>query len=398
MAPLKLTLPLADFEKRLLCDFVKTFGGQFEGQFIDNSTIVTGVFNRWSWADEVIRSFRPTHPSDELFISHGGDRSLLWESCLSRLSLVRRHDDGPKYSRVEDLRKNNTNYPQEFMTDYDGDILVESLAEDNHFWRIIANVFLGVRYNISSFSTIRNFSDIYQRRGWEPVEFEHMFFAPNGDVRSVALLYLGLGDVPNSIEMSAAVRRSESEFPSAGEGRNMQTVHSADKLLQRRKDWEEDQCDIWSLLRKAAMIERGGRQGDKVWAALDECRFVELYEDMVVASVCGDMVVQDQLRLPQWKFFSSINDPSTHVEFIPWDNLVFASPSHETNWLDYEIDFCFQFSWGLVLVGVPPASASPPPAAGEARGRAGLLAGLTAHLCSSGFPSLHLQLLRAFEL
>ena len=59
---------------------------------------------------------------------------------------------------------------------------------------------------------------------------------------------------------------------------------------------------------------------------------------------------------------------------------------------------CYQFSWGLVRDGMPPAPLARPPMDTGVQGLTVTLVGLTAHCCLLKFSSLHLWLLRAFEL
>ena len=41
-----------------------------------------------------------------------------------------------------------------------------------------------------------------------------------------------------------------------------------------------DEFEIWSLARQCAMIERGGRQRDKIWSALLQCGFADFFDQV----------------------------------------------------------------------------------------------------------------------
>lgn len=296
MAP-SLGLPIDNFERTLLRDFLVTFGDgtqkmRIGSENIKREVIHRAVFLRWSWTSRVYGQMHQTCSSDELYHFHEGDRARLWTLFLNRLQWGHAHSDS-NFSKVLGLQTSNPGYPQAFVDQKEGLPFLLPVGKDKEFWELISQMFLAIQYNVSIFSAAGPLAEGYEKHLQQLTGLEDPMQRGANNV----------GDHDQSKERSRlplTVRQSEASGESQtvasgvpnptsevdGTGRLNEKGLTEDdedstgandaKSSQQRK--KADDFEIWSLIRLCAMIERGGRRSDKIWPALLQCGFEELYD------------------------------------------------------------------------------------------------------------------------
>src|SRR5271156_6020239 len=139
MAP-SLGLPIDNFEKTLLRDFLDTFGDVMQKMRISSENIQweviqREVFLRWSWTSEVYGQLHQTGSSDELYHFHEGDRARLWALFLNRLQWGHAYSDS-HFSKVLGLQTCTPGYPQAFVDQKEGLPFLLPVGEDKEFWEL----------------------------------------------------------------------------------------------------------------------------------------------------------------------------------------------------------------------------------------------------------------------
>ena len=308
MAPFKLIVPIADFEKVLLDEFFTSFAVSEEFDTINDAAIVHEVFARWRWSNDVLRSVRSTC-LEEL----SADRDAqLWKQCLSCLTWERKHESGPLHSRVQSLRERNPDPPEMIPVDQKHVLNVEALADDMKYWKMISNIFLAVRYNLSSFSSSTKFLDMFRKHGVRPATYEPSF-STSGDmmppwVHTAASdstkFWDDFEDQMSHDSMILNLRTSSNCLPSSARDVTALRNCNLPMITQPNPIFEPDEFEIWSLLRKGAIIERHGRQADEIWAAVQDCRLGELEEFLAAAAFSGERFERyPQFPIVRWQLF-----------------------------------------------------------------------------------------------
>ena len=126
--------------------------------------------------------------------------------------------------------------------------------EDAELWQIITNLYLAVCYNMSFLNT-HGLMDMYYKQRLETVEVKDVWLTDDGEPRQGSS-----GRLPRSYLFSN-LPEEDNEWP----------VPTFIEAYSRKfEDAKIRTFNIWSLLRKAAIIERRGRDSDRIWAALTQ--------------------------------------------------------------------------------------------------------------------------------
>ena len=149
--PYSLRLPIDNFEKTLLREYLATFGDAARESRASRANPHKGSFTRWRWRSLVYGQLHRACYSEELFHFHNGDRAKLWALFLNRLQWGSRLSS-THFSKVLGLQTSNPEFPQSFQDPEHGLPSLVPADEDVESWLLISDMFFAFHCNVSIFS------------------------------------------------------------------------------------------------------------------------------------------------------------------------------------------------------------------------------------------------------
>lgn len=266
MASSELILSIDDFEKTLLHDFCETFrDGRQRIVFSHPQLLQREVFKRWRWTHTVYDHLSSALYSKELCHFHEGDRRRIWELFLRRLEgfpLTMSY-----FSKVAHLKEHNPRFPQTFVDQTTGLPSLVERSEDQHYWQLIADMFFANQIGVSTFSDITTFPINLSTYSEEFLHIQEPKPYPEPGSGPV-----GKDDQEGEGDQQGRGGQKGKEDQM---GETDQQSKGNASLVRKRQGLE---FEIWSLVRMCSMLERGGCRSDKIWEALQQCGFNELYD------------------------------------------------------------------------------------------------------------------------
>jgi hypothetical protein len=277
------------FEKTSLREYLATFGDAARESKASRTNPHMGSFTRWRWRSLVYgKPHRPCY-LEELFHFHNSDRAKLWALFLNRLqwgsSLSSTH-----FSKVLGLQTSNPGLPQSFQDPEHGLPSLVPADEDVESWLLISDMFSAFHCDVSIFSD-GDALDVRYERHCRVEEQLPPFMA--GSSRHEPLVDLSSPSTTQQIDASEieAAQSVGEQSPSPvgkqelrvdpmtdGDGDDPSGNTSEEQTFKQHKI--ADEFEICSLARQCAMIERGGRQRDKIWSALLQCGFADFFDQV----------------------------------------------------------------------------------------------------------------------
>lgn len=193
------------------------------------------------------------------------------------------------------LQSSNPDYPQAFVDQKEGLPSLVTAGEDKEFWQLISDMFFAFHSNVSIFAEGDTLSVRYEKHLQELIGLkgqvqQRMNNAGNHDPsKEWSLLSLTAqqneaGDESQTaassvLNLSPEVNGTFGLNDNGPADDNEDNTGASDTLPVKQRKMADD-FEIWSLVRLCSMIERGGRRNDKIWPALLQCGFEELYDEI----------------------------------------------------------------------------------------------------------------------